>query len=186
MREATVRWSAEVLDCLYRCNVSYFLQIAHHKHNCRTVTRWQVNFFDCCGWHPPWCLLDENHSVPADSADYLTKVALQCSWHRHVGCWPFFWSLSTFCCSSFLSCFHLSKSLLIWNKLTPFWLLLKVFVYRRAEQHGTFWFGAWLNKFTTRCLKISLILWGLVCFSCSVILVGIQMFPQSWVCCIKL
>lgn len=82
---------------------------------------------------------------------------------------------------SFLSCFYLSKSLLIWNKLTPFWLLSEVFIYKRAAQHGTFDVGcARLNEFTTCCLKISSILCSLAWFSCSLTLAAIQMFPQSF------
>lgn len=99
----------------------FFLQIAHHKHTC--VCLWCARHhydklgFSCYSWHPLWCLLDKKYLVPAESVDYLTKVALQCVWHRHVGCSLFFSLLSILCYSSFLSfSLHLSESLLIWNK----------------------------------------------------------------------
>lgn len=123
-----------LLECHYQCNVSYVLQIAHHKHSCSTETRYHYDKlgFSCHSWHPLWCLLDKKYLVPAESVDYLTKVALQCVWHRRVGCSLFFLLLSILCYSSFLSfSFYLSESLLIWNK-TPFCLCSKSFYLQKG------------------------------------------------------
>lgn len=124
-------------DCTMRCRehlwclnviINAMCHFLFYKlHTCSTETRHHYDKlgFSCYSWHPLWCLLDKKYLVPAESVDYLTKVALQCIRHRHVGCSLFFWLLSILCYSSFLSfSFYLSESLLIWNK-TPFCLCSK-------------------------------------------------------------
>lgn len=137
--------TSEALKRLYRCNVSYFCKLhATSTTVCSTVTRYHDDKLTL--WLPwltstvmsfRWELFG-----PCRHCGLFDKSSIAVLLTKTCGLQAFFLVAQHFGYSSFLSCFYLSKSSsLIWNKWPPFWLLFKVFIYKRAEQHGTFWFA---------------------------------------------
>lgn len=160
--------TSEVLEHLCQCSVSHFCKL--HTHNCSicTATRYhddKLTFWLLCLTSTVMSFRWELFS-PCRECGLFDESSIAVLLTQTCGLQAFFLVTQHFAYSSFLSCFYLSKSLLIWNKLTPFWLaFLKCLFTERQSSMGPLICG--LIKWIYNLLFKDFMQWFWLGYNCS-------------------
>lgn len=143
-----------------------FCRFVHHKSNCSPVTRYHDNKLTVWLLWLTSTVMSFRRELfsPCRQCGLFDKSSIAVLLTQTCGLQAFFLVTQHFLLFFISQLFLPFQVLTDLKQINSFWLLSKVFIYRKGRAACNLWFGAWLNEFTSMLFKDFIYTWRLGLF----------------------